>query len=146
MYMCIDMHITENYDSITFVGILAHCSLRFCGWKSNYKCIFSGSLYLLIFFFWVMLLLSFYEILTYVWFLFVSQQKGDIYTLSLFRLSLIVKLVYRYIVQEEHSLACSSSSGVFKVFLSICRKLPHSKDVNMHDIFFVLSFEKCHLF
>lgn len=48
------------------------------------------------FFFWVMLLLSFYEILTYVWFLFVSQQKGDIYTLSLFRLSLIVKLVYRY--------------------------------------------------
>lgn len=62
-----------------------------------------------------MLLLSFYDILTYVWFLFVSQQKGDIYTLSLFRLSLIVKLVY--IVQEEHSLACSSSSGVFKVFL-----------------------------
>lgn len=98
------------------------------------------------FFFWVMLLLSFYEILTYVWFLFISQQKGDIYTLSLFRLSLIVKLVYRYIVQEEHSLACSSSSGVFKVFLSICRKLPHSKDVNMHDIFFVLSFEKCHFF
>lgn len=31
MYMCIDMHITENYDSITFVGILAHCSLKFCG-------------------------------------------------------------------------------------------------------------------
>lgn len=140
------MHITENYDSITFVLILAHCSLKFCGWKSNYKCIFSGSLYLLIFFVWVMLLLSFYEILTYVWFLFVSQQKGDIYTLSLFRLSLIVKLVYRYIVQEEHSLACSSSSGVFKVFLSICWKLPHSKDVNMHDIFFVLSFEKCHFF
>lgn len=78
--------------------------------------------------------------------LFISQQKGDIYTLSLFRLSLIVKLVYRYIVQEEHSLACSSSSGVFKVFLSICWKLPHSKDVNMHDIFFVLSFEKCLFF
>lgn len=140
------MHITENYDSITFVGILAHCSLKFCGWKSNYKCIFSGSLYLLIFFFlsYAFTLILWYSYLCLV--LFISQQKGDIYTLSLFRLSLIVKLVYRYIVQEEHSLACSSSSGVFKVFLSICWKLPHSKDVNMHDIFFVLSFEKCNFF
>lgn len=139
------MHITENYDSITFVLILAHCSLKFCGWKSNYKCIFSGSLYLLNFFFWVMLLLSFYDILTYVWFC-LSVNRRVIFTPCLYLDSLIVKLVYRYIVQEEHSLACSSSSGVFKVFLSICWKLPHSKDVNMHDIFFVLSFEKCLFF
>lgn len=137
------MHITENYDSITFVGFLAHCSLKFCGWKSNYKCIFSGSLYLLIFFFELCFYSHFMKFLLMFGFC-LSVNRRVIFTPCLYLDSLIVKLVY--IVQEEHSLACSSSSGVFKVFLSICWKLPHSKDVNMHDIFFVLSFEKCHFF